>query len=335
MRAFNNSQNPSSSTGSRRSASSCSYCNDPDHQVTSCPHVKSDWAMFQNFNIPCSDPNNWTNNPISNAQGQRSWGTQQTQANWFKDPSGWSKWYAECQKAIAKVKAKEHRDALKAKYKSQGKKAKSCGFCGDTGHNRRDCSEMTALNNRIIRANNHWRQRLYDTFVLEMGLGAGALVKVTEQTGHWNQRKTEEHVAIVTSINWNELNMFCHVDRNNTNWRNRVHDNLQSPLLVKVQVNGQERTMSFPTVSGRNFAVVNDVLGRPLVDVFDYNYNGVTFKSVMSPTETPLSEDWLTQGQAECVEFITKRYSLDKLSKWNAIDLLEKYEKRFNLTQQS
>ena len=334
MRAFNQAQN-SSSTGYTRSAASCSYCNDPDHQVTSCPHVKSDWAMFQNFNIPCSDPNNWVNNPIPTPQGQRRWGTQCHQAQWFKDPSGWSKWYAECEKAIGKIQAKELRDAQKANAKASGKKAKSCGFCGGTGHNRRDCSEMADLNNRIIRANNHWRQRLFKTFVEEMGLGEGALIKVTEQTGHWNNRTTEEHVAIVTSVNWNELNMFCYVDRNNANYRNRVHENLQAPLHIKVQVNGQERLLSFPNTTGQNNTVFNDVHGRPLVDVFGYNYNSVTFKSVLSPTETPLSETWLTEGQAECVEFITKRYSYDKLAEWKGIDLLEKYEKRYNLTQQS
>lgn len=335
MRAFNQSQNSSTSTGYTRSASSCSYCSDPDHQVTSCPHVKSDWAMFQAFNIPCSDPNNWTNNPIPVASGQRTWGTQESTARWFRDPTGWSKWHAECEKAMGKIKAKEIRDAAKANAKSKGKKAKSCGFCGGSGHNRRDCAEMTALNNRIIRANNHWRQRLYKTFVEELGLGEGALVKVTEETGHWNARQTVEHVAIVTSINWDQLNMFSYVDLNNSNWRNRVHDNLQAPLLIKVQVNGQERTMCWGNRSGMNYPTVNDVHGRHLIDVFPSTYRAVHFKSVMSPTETPLSEDWLTQGQAECVEFITKKYSYEKLEQWKGIDVLEKYERRFNLTQQS
>ena len=233
------------------------------------------------------------------------------------------------------MKAKEERDAQKAKAKSKGKRAKSCGFCGGTGHNRRDCSEMTTLNNRLIRANNHWRQRLYKTFVEEMGIGAGALIKVTEQTGSWNNRTTEEHVAIITSVNWNELNMFCHVDRNNRNWNTRIHDNLESPLNIKVQVNGRERMLSFPERNGQSYAVIDDVHGRPLIDTLGYNYNSVTFKSTMSPTETPLSEDWLTQGQAECVEFITKRYSQEKLKEWKAIQHLEKYEKRYNLTQQS
>ena len=52
----------------------------------------------------------------------------------------------------------------------------------------------------------------------------------------------------------------------------------------------------------------------------------------VSPTETPLSEEWLTQGQAECVEFITKKYSLAKLKDGKAaISLLESYEPRYKL----
>lgn len=335
MRAFNQSQDPSSSTGYGRSVSSCSYCGDVDHQVTSCPHVKSDWAMFQSFNIPCSDPDNWTNNPKQTAQGQRGWTSQSTTARWYKAPSGWSKWHAECEKAMGKIKAKEIRDAAKANAKSTGKRVKSCGFCGGKGHTRRDCPEMTALNNRIIRANNHWRQRLYETFVEELGLGEGALVKVTEETGSWQNRQTVEHVAIVTSINWDQLNMFSYVDLNSSNWRNRVHENLQAPLLIKVQVNGEERTMCWGNRSGSNYATINDVHGRHLIDVLPSTYRAVMFKSVMSPAETPLSEDWLTQGQAECVEFITKKYSYDKLEQWKGIQVLEKYEKRFSASLQS
>ena len=47
--------------------------------------------------------------------------------------------------------------------------------------------------------------------------------------------------------------------------------------------------------------------------------------------KTPLSDEWLTQGQAECVEFITKKYSLKKLKDWQAISLLESYERKHGL----
>ena len=145
MRAFNKANNSTTVDRYTRSTSSCSYCNDPDHQVTSCPHVKSDWAMFQAFTIPCSDPANWTNNPKAKAAGQNNWGNQQHTARWFKDPSGWSKWYHQCEKAIGKIKAKEQRDAIKSKAKTQGKRAKSCGFCGGVAHPDRDWETTTKL----------------------------------------------------------------------------------------------------------------------------------------------------------------------------------------------
>ena len=129
--------------------------------------------------------------------------------------------------------------------------------------------------------------------------------------------------------------MFSYVDLNSSNWRNRVHENLQAPLLIKVQVNGQERTMCWGDRTGGNYPTIKDVHGRHLIDVFPSTYRAVKFKSVMSPTETPLSEDWLTQGQAECVEFITKKYSYDKLEQWKGIEVLEKYEKRFSLLERS
>jgi hypothetical protein len=335
MRAFNNSNNsPSSSGGYGKAKSACSYCGDVDHQVTSCPHVKSDWAMFQSFTIPCSDPDNWTNNPKAKVAGQR-WNSQANNARWFKDPSGWSKWYAQCEKAHAKMVKAEQRQAQKSKAKSTGKKAKSCGFCGGVGHNRRDCPEMQALNKRLIRANNHWRQRLYRYFVEELGLGNGALINVTKKY-RWNQPNTN-HVAIVSSINWDELNMFCYTEVDKRGWRHnkkRVHENLCAPLGIRVIVDGKEEWMTWTQSTGSNGSSVNivhDEHGRPLVDQFPYSWSAPEYHSMVSPTETPLSEEWLTQGQAECVEFITKKYSLAKLKEWQAISLLESYEQRYNL----
>ena len=330
MRAFNNSNNSSTDNLRQRSKSSCSYCGDVDHQVTSCPHVKSDWAMFQAFNIPCSDPDNWTNNPKGQANGQRSWSSQQTTAQWFKNPTGWSKWYHQCEKAVAKIEAYELREAKRAS-KGKTKRAKSCGFCGGIGHNRRDCAEMTALNERLIRANAHWRQRLYDYFVKELGLGNGALVKVSKNGG-WNQPRSE-HVGIITSINWDELNMFCYTEGDKRRWGSKVHEHLRAPLQIKAVVDGEETQIQWAQLKGnRNHVrMVSDTHGRPLVDNWAYNWNAAEFVCVVSPTETPLSEEWLTQGQQECVQFITKKYSLAKLKDWKAIEVLENYEKRYNL----
>ena len=330
MRAFNNNNKSStSSTGTNRSKSACSYCGDTEHQVTKCPNAVTDWAYFQRYEIPCMDPSNWTNNPKPTAQGQR-WNGQDRNARWFKDPTGWSKWYHQCEKAVEKIEAYELREAMKSS-KGKTKRAKSCGFCGGIGHNRRDCAEMTALNERLIRANAHWRQRLYDYFVKELGLGNGALVKV-KKNGGWNQPNTD-HVGIITSINWDELNMFCYTEGDKRRWNSAVHQHLRAPLQIKAVVDGNDTTIQWAQKSSNqnHVRMICDTHGRPLVDNWSYNWTAATFVSVVSPTETPLSEEWLTQGQQECVQFITKKYSLAKLKDWKAIEILENYEKRYNL----
>lgn len=329
MKAFNQSNNSSTSPSSTKAKSACSYCGDVDHQVTKCPNAVTDWAYFQRFEIPCMDPANWTNTPKPATQGQR-WNAQDRTARWFKDPSGWSKWYFSCEKAVGKIEAYELRQAKKANL-PKTKRAKSCGFCGGVGHNRRDCAEMTALNERLIRANAHWRQRLYDYFVKELGLGNGALVKV-QKNGGWNQPNTG-HVGIITSINWDELNMFCYTEGDKRRWSSAVHEHLRAPLRIDAIIDGKKSQIQWAQRSSNQYNVrmICDTHGRPLVDNWTYNWQCVEFVSVVSPTETPLSEEWLTQGQQECVQFITKKYSLSKLKEWKAIEILENYEKRYNL----
>jgi len=330
MRAFNN---KNSSTGMSKSKSSCSYCGDVEHQVTSCPHVKSDWGYFQRFEIPCIDPANWTNNPKAKVTGQR-YSSQANCARWFKDPSGWSKWFHQCEKAHAKILKAEERERLKV-AKGKTKRAKSCGFCGGIGHNRRDCPKMTALNERLIRANAHWRQRLYTYFVEELGLGEGALIKAKKKTGNWNSQSYEENVGIITSINWDELNMFCYTEGDKRRWSSAVHEHLKAPLRITANIGGNTTSIQWkPTNTSHHNSsckIINDTNGDPLVDNWDYDWSAMTFASVVSPTETPLSADWLNQGQFECVQFITKKYSLKKLTDWKAIEILENYEKRHNL----
>ena len=71
---------------------------------------------------------------------------------------------------------------------------------------------MTAMLDRLVSANQKWRQRFYDKFVTDLGLSVGAVVKVKQERS-WNTDE-KELIGIITSINWDELSMFCdHNDR--------------------------------------------------------------------------------------------------------------------------
>ena len=174
MRIYNNSQQGSTPSGN--SSPSCSYCRDESHRATDCPHIDGDWAHFQNFKIPCSDPNNWTNNPVQSTGNQRSWGTQATQARWFKEPQGWSKWYAQCEKAKTKKDAALAKRA-KAQAKGKTKAPSKCGFCGSEDHNRRNCFTMQSFVKVLEETNQAYRELFYDHVIDGLGLGVGAFVE--------------------------------------------------------------------------------------------------------------------------------------------------------------
>ena len=324
MQVYNNKQNNTN----QNSAPTCSYCRDPHHRATDCPHVASDWASFQRMEIPSRDPNHWTNNPVANT-GQRSWNTQTNTARWYMRPDGWSKWYAECEKANVKQQQARTRQASSGTTR----KASRCGFCGSLHHNRRQCPEMTAMLDRFVSANQGWRQRFYDRFVADLGLSIGAVVKVKQSTG-WN-KPAEEKIGIITAVNWDELSMFCWIDNNNAGYRTRVDHKFTQKLLVRVSVDGHDQWLKFEQRTGNgnhnSYGLLNDDQGNGLVDQFQYS--GVTFVETIARSETPLDEEWVTQAHRDSLQFLVKKYSMEKLKEGHVFGLLEKTE-RFQQTSQ-
>jgi hypothetical protein len=318
MQVYNDKQNNTN----QNSAPTCSYCRDPHHRATDCPHVASDWASFQRMEIPSKDPNHWTHNPVANT-GQRSWNTQANTARWYMRPDGWSKWYAECEKANAKQQQARARQATTG----TARKASRCGFCGSLHHNRRQCPEMTAMLDRFVSANQGWRQRFYDRFVADLGLSVGAVVKVN-QKGSWRE-PDEEKIGIITAVNWDELSMFCWIDNGNTSWNTRVDHKFTQQLQVRINVDGKDKWLCFDQRTGNNhhrgYGLLNDTQGDGLVDCF--NYGGTTFIETIARSETPLDEEWVTQAHRESLQFLVKKYSMEKLTNFNVIALLEKTER--------
>ena len=187
---------------------------------------------------------------------------------------------------------------------------------------------MTAYTNRIVKANQVWRQRFYDRFVTDLGLSVGAVVKVKKQAG-WNTPE-EEKIGIITSINWDQLSMFCYSDEENRCWSQRMDTKFRQQLTIQINVDGESTTMSFAQAnpnrqSHRNrVQLLSDQHGG-LVDQFT-GYRCVLYKETVARSETPLDEEWVSQGHKECAKFVTKKYSREKLDHWNVTSVLEKTE---------
>jgi len=192
---------------------------------------------------------------------------------------------------------------------------------------------MTAMLDRFVSANQGWRQRFYDRFVADLGLSIGAVVKV-KQRGGW-QQPDEEKIGIITGVNWDELSMFCWIDNEGTDYRNRVEHKFTQQLRVRINVDGQETSLSFDQRkqkgSHRGYGLLNDAQGNGLVDCF--NYGACTFIETIARSETPLDEEWVTQAHRESLQFLVKKYSKESLKSSNVVGLLEKTE-RFQETSQ-
>lgn len=187
---------------------------------------------------------------------------------------------------------------------------------------------MTAYTNRIIKANQVWRQRFYDKFVTDLGLSVGAVVKVKQQAG-WNQPE-EEKIGIITSVNWDQLSMFCYSDENSRSWSTRMDTKFRQHLNIQINVDGKSTTMTFSQPSQNNQShrnrveLLSDSHGG-LVDHFS-GYRNVVYQETVARSETPLDQEWVTQGHEECAKFVTKKYSSEKLDQWNVTSVLEKTE---------
>ena len=312
MQIYNNQNN--STTKSTRN---CSYCGKPDHVVTDCPNAVNDWAYFQRFEIPLKQgQDHWTIKAHTNWNGVKV-------DHWYREPREWGKWFIECEKAIGKI----NRAKIKAKNKNSGKRSVSkCGFCGSTDHNRRHCPSMEQFKRRLLQANQGWRQRFYDKLVGELGLSVGAVVKVGVSKG-WRE-PDEEKIAIVESINWDELSMFCYA-MTDCGWRQATRQEFRQQLNIVVNVEGRSHLLKFeessqPKDPHRHTSnTLSDQYGI-LTD--NFGYRNVTFLSTVARSETPLDEEWINQGHEDAMDFLIKKYSMEKLKGWNVDKLLAKVE---------
>ena len=316
MQIFNNQQKNGNSSGN--SKPSCSYCGDVEHRATDCPHVATDWAMFQKFTIPCSDPNNWTNNPKPKPHGQSGWRSQAYIVQWYKHPTGWGKWYAQCEKAhnkqvVAKAKAL-------AKTKGKIKAKPKCGFCGSHDHNRRNCSPMETFINKAIQANREWRQQFYDKFVGELGISEGALLSLTERQGWGHNATNIEKTGIVTKINWDQLSMCADTDYNpsGSHWRSSLDRTLQQQVVIECVVDGRQTSVTLNNGLIRSLGLTSIVSSNGGWS----NYENIR---VISPSEKPMASEWIDQAHAKAMQFVCKKRSYEQLKDKGFVGLVDRW----------
>ena len=292
MKAYENRNNG-------RSGTACGYCRQEDHSITDCPHIKFDHDEWGAYRVPHNSPS--------------------TQSNrWFM--SDYSYWVKQINKYYPKwVKAQE-RKKLRAEGKIKGKTGivRSCGFCGQTGHNRKQCNIMTSFQADLQQANSNFRQAFYDKVVKEMGLGIGALIKVKKRVSY---NEYEEVIGIIEHFDLSSLNLFSVNGQLDYDYRGMAS--------IRVMIDGHTQTVRLNRHSGSYHSgntPLTDNKGRTLFANNHSYWNSAEYVSTVSPSTQPMDESWVSTGAMENeFEWVVKKRSQKWLKERSVHDTVSEW----------
>ena len=272
MRAFEDRNNPNN-----RRTPRCSYCGNKDHKVLACQQATADWLLWSKHRVPVSPTSSYP--------------------YYWAYCRDYTKWFDSAANAHAKIQAAKKREADKAQGRNSSTRSKpKCGFCGNPNHNRRNCTTMATVVANAAKASQNWRKAFYKRFVKELGISEGAAVKVKKRL---NYSEFTEAIALVTSVNWDEVNFLCY--DNSVEWDYRPR------LKVQVLVGGEAQSMLFED------GVLKDRTSQLVASQYGGYYNSTTFVEVISRSERELGEEWVTEAMADEFGWLTKKRSESRL----------------------
>ena len=172
-----------------------------------------------------------------------------------------------------------------------------------------------------VEANRNWRRAFYKKFVEEMGISEGALLNLKTKTGY--NQPDKDVIGVVTAVNWDELSLFC-ASHDPSRYSYRDNQYVQN-LQVTVQIGNDTTTLVSFGDQGLTYHIPKTNTKKNLVkySASRYSWGNPTFSSVLSPSETPLGDEWIEEGHAKAMAFLTKKRSKTKLDEAEITKLIE------------
>jgi hypothetical protein len=202
---------------------------------------------------------------------------------------------------------REERKNLKKRLFGNKVTKKSCGFCGGSGHTRRNCNVMQDFIDDLSRANQNYRKRFYNKIVKEMGLAEGALVSVKAQHALIGNEWIQDFsgIGVVTDVKWNEINLGISMSR--WNWK--------TSFVIDVLVDGETLTVENPL---SEMALSNVDKDPELSSIFAHSFSrwGARVDEIVAPSENIPSEEWFNHGYEDCWQWLSKKYNLPTLNQY-------------------
>ncbi len=288
MDAFRNSK-----SNGGRGKTSCGYCRTSGHSIKECPYIKYDHDEWRAFRVPHKSPTLTT--PMGRwAMGDYSYWIKQIDKYYPK----WEKW--------------------QQPQASTGKRVTSprkCGFCRGSDHTRKDCTEMQRIYKDLLQANRNYRQSLYDTLVVNLGLGVGAVIKVQETSGYYNNKQVTEKLSTVEALDMDSANLF--LAEQNYQLDSDYKGNIRVALL-----GGNGGYYGSPSI---NLKQMIDAQGRNIAEGTSGYYSQVTYVETIAPSKTPLDPEWVDRD-ADAFEWLLKKRSKAWLEDRGLLKVIDRWK---------
>jgi hypothetical protein len=228
---------------------------------------------------------------------QNSYSRRDSSGRLVYHDSIFNKMQRELDRQQSRAEARSRKKATRERiYGKPEKRVTSCGFCSETGHNRRNCDVMHNFIDDLERATQNYRKHFYERFVKGLGFAEGALLALSAR--HWREggrwKEDWSGIGIVTAISWDKVNMGLTL----TDW------DYKAELKIDVLVNGETHTITNPFSSlGEDDAKIAEL------------FNGAhswsaQITSILAPSENIPTEEWFNNGYTECWEWIAKNKNL-------------------------
>ena len=287
-----------------RRTPACGYCRQQGHNKYQCPRVAEDWYYLKDHIIPIQ--------------------FTKLVSSWMKQPRYWGEWYTSCGQIFREQERRKEPSISKA---SRTRAPSKCGFCREECHSRRNCPEQVAFLAKCYKANENWRRAAYKEIVTKHGICVGACIEVAKKDGYGSNSLIVSGIGLITSVNFDKLNVLAAKG----GYYNGQGNPYYCPLTVMAMVDGKEseiklRISSQSRHGNEGYAAIELDHNIVLRSSAGY-YASWTMTKLMSPSEHPLDEKWVTDYR-DAFDFLTKKKSKEKLDDDGITSLIEKWAKK-------
>ena len=198
----------------------------------------------------------------------------------------------------------EKKKGISSTGKKVVKKAKKCGYCRETGHNRRDCPQMVKDKEFIIKANKVWR-KLYSETATKYGLTPASLVKVIDRSYSYNagSYQTTSHLCTVGAELPENLNVFALGEDNK---QQEIH----LPLIGYKPEYGNNNISARILIKSKS-----DSLASALF-TYSYYWGNVTDIEIIAQSSYVFSEEWFNEAPTEDIDYALKKWTKEQMSEF-------------------